>query len=71
MKSEDRILEEVAVTGLETGRDIPISQSFWRELKVAARKRLVKKKVRIRRAWHGESLRSQFQHLQGLKDAAP
>ena len=70
-KASDSRLETLLLAGLETGRDIPISQSFWRELKVAARKRLVKKKVRIRRAWHGESLRSQFQHLQGLKDASP
>ena len=37
-------LKTLLLAGLETGRDIPISQSFWRELKVAARKRLVKKK---------------------------
>jgi antitoxin ParD1/3/4 len=43
-KASDSRLEALLLAGLESGHDIPLSQNFWRELKVEPRQRLVKKK---------------------------
>jgi antitoxin ParD1/3/4 len=45
-KASDSRLEALLLAGLESGHDIPLSQSFWRELKAEARQRLVKKNAR-------------------------
>ena len=43
-KAADSRLEALLLEGLESGHDIPLSQSFWRVLKAEARKHAVKKK---------------------------
>jgi len=42
-KASDARLEALLLEGLESGHDIPLSQSFWRQLKAEARKDLVQK----------------------------
>ncbi|HEV3037841.1 MAG TPA: ribbon-helix-helix domain-containing protein [Candidatus Angelobacter sp.] len=44
-KASGSRLESLLLEGLESGHNIPLSQSFWRELKAEARKSLVKKKA--------------------------
>ena len=50
----DARLESLLLEGLASGKDVPLNQAFWRELKDEAAQTLVRKKQARRRQKHDE-----------------